>query len=852
MMTPAPHPSAAAGAFARPFNAARWLQDIAQPLLPGRLVPRLQNAPVPPPRADQGLSRELRALCDGASSQMFSWGASIGVARLLQFAERLAPGISCPLVACQAFCALSDVARGNLLRAVQAMPMTALTPALLQQRIADGMRPFLPAGFATAGHQDLVMGLACCAALYELTRNHPVQTPRSAWAATLLQTLGRLRAALNVVGGLQAICNLPAADPHALAGARTGQAACTALLPGADAGGAKAKPVVPVRRRPQFASMGRPRPRFNVRRIPARQRNLGRMRQRHGPGGQSGPPIHTTANRNKESLLWPLPNRPAVRARPSIRDHYTRLGEARSRVQQPAGADVGRPDRRPPANVELTTTEPDTMAPATTEPTLTGAADPLPSCLHFHRLHEAEVQVKKLRREPQPVRFCVHDRARPAFEWMLEWPRPGSDDPRHWMVALPVHERYDPALREAQISKYSGLGQLQTRAPRNTSALGDDELFVVLTVSVVPDHRLHHLEVPGNQILPRNSFSLIEHTELDGDTRQFLVWFIHRPAGVARGTRAGFIEIERDDGNYIIADPETGFSFFSDNLDDLLAGVEKVSGCHFRPDADDLPVLQRYRIDDVPAMPTLNRFIGEAAAHTGGAPGMGTTDFNPELRFFEPVAFGHLGGHSGRLLPSCFTLVGQDLVAVDEKGTLCTLRFLADPQQPELHILMRHEGKADAQFIREHGLVQDERYLRQEIIDIVENYGMTYLPLDETVPAEQRSRLDAFYIDASVAHPGHPGDPDSLQDAIEPLPVRLLSSFWVVDERIHYVDNDGSRGTLILAVDNQQGPRVRVAADNTPAALAFARSNDIRTDRFYAMPAILAALFRHGYVQTED
>ena len=82
--------------------------------------------------------------------------------------------------------------------------------------------------------------------------------------------------------------------------------------------------------------------------------------------------------------------------------------------------------------------------------------------------------------------------------------------------------------------------------------------------------------------------------------------------------------------------------------------------------------------------------------------------------------------------------------------------------------------------------------------------------------------------------------------------MRLLSSFRVVDERIHYVDNDGIDGTLILAVDNQQGPRVRVAAHNTPEALAFARSNDIRVDRFYAMPAILAALFRHGYVQTED
>lgn len=837
--------SAAAGSLDAPFNPGRWLQDVAGPLLPGRFAPQLQNAPVVPPRAEEGLARELRALCDGVSSQMIGWGTAIGFSRLVQLAERLAPGISCPWVAYQAFCALSDAARGNLLRAVQAMPVAALMPATAQRTLADGLRPFLPAGSSTAtGHQGVVMGLACFALLHELTRQLPVQTPRSRWVPALLQNLRRLRAALNVVGGLQGICNAQAGDRRALAATGHPPGCCPTLLPGADAARRKGKPVLPGRRRPQLSALHPARPRFNVRRVAARNRRIGRLPHSQGRGSHGMPPGNIGDSANKDSLVWTLPKKTALPATPSVRSHGTTTPAARAGTQNVGGADAARPLRPSPGTVVPATDRPASTGPG---PSPEGAAL-LPSCLHFHRMREAEVQLRKLRMDRNPVRFCVHDRARPAFEWMLESPRSSGDDPDHWMVALPVHERYPTALRHARIRKYNGLRQLQASAPRNATDVGPDELFVVLTVSVIADHRLHHLGVPGDQILPRNSFSLIEHTELDGDVRRFIVYFIHRAGGVVQGARAGFLDIERDGDTFSITDPETEFGFSSDNLDDLLAGMEKVSGCRYRPDANALPLLHRHRVDDLPPTPSLNRFVGAAAAHTLDTHGRGSVHFNAELRLIETVAFVHSGGHGGRLLRTCFTLVGQDLIAVDDRGAVRTLRFSADPHQPGLHVLSQHRG-FDAQFLREHGLMQGERYPRQEIIDILENYGMTFLPLNATVVPTPVARMDAFYIEAPALHPEPATDPGTIVEVTDAQRLDALSSFRVQDDRISYVDHDGSRGVLMLSGSVRQGQRLMVAAGNSPAAFEFARGNHLRVGRIYTLHAITAALFDNGFVQ---
>lgn len=81
-------------------------------------------------------------------------------------------------------------------------------------------------------------------------------------------------------------------------------------------------------------------------------------------------------------------------------------------------------------------------------------------------------------------------------------------------------------------------------------------------------------------------------------------------------------------------------------------------------------------------------------------------------------------------------------------------------------------------------------------------------------------------------------------------PMYALSGVRMTDDRIYYVDHDGSCGVWILAGDIRHGQRVMLAAWNAPAAFGLGRGNAIKVDQRYMLHAILAALFDNGFIQT--
>lgn len=829
-------------------DVGRTLIRLASPLLPGRVTSAVRNQALPgtPPTVVQHHDtplREARAVLDGISSQMIGWGTAVGFTRLLALAEGVAPGISVPWVAYQAFCALSDAARGDLLRCLQALPFGAILPTQLRTALSPLLQCVVPAGLPDARHHhDVIIAVGSCALLYELTRQQPVEIPRSRVGRALLQRLAQLRAVLNVVGGLHQPDN--PADVSSSVQPATRLLSSPAVgawpLPGAAARSGKGNAAAPAR--PPAPPRPNPRTRFTIKLLPRRHPGHPGKAAATGAGaaaatGESGGIAGSysvgnglgtvgsgngvgAGDANKEAMFGVLPSKKKDRTAKSA-DEYNK----------PADKTGGRPTQpRPTRRVATGPGKAVRATDSTTVPATSPSDDAvLPSCVHFHHVQEAMRQVRKARFDANPLRFCVDDRARPAFETVFDTASEPRAHRRDWMVSLPLRERYAVALRDARIKKYSGLGELHLQARRDSSTLGSDDLYTVVTISVLSGQHLHRHHVADTQVLDPGTFRLIEHAQLDGQVQRVLAYYIERESGSDPGVRAGFLRVEQDATGFVVADEDSALTFSSDSLDALLAGIERVSGWRYRS-AGTSP--------SSPAPCTLfvrQRSSTDAALH-----------FNRRLPFFDTVRI----GRNGRLLRMCFVISGGMVTVVDAQGKPRTLVFTRVDGEGDLYSLnaQRPEGR---RFIQSLELEAGCAYALQDVAGTLEQNGFIQLTTEvvaRSAPSARPAHLhvqrgDAQDWTAVVLEAGESG---------EIIAPPLFSTFHVTDERIDYVDHDGTAGVLRLRPEALTPGLLQIAASNEPHALSFAAQSGMEQGRGYTMATLAQLLHTHGFVQVSE
>ena len=852
-----------------PVDIGRALAAIGGPLLPGRLIPKVYNKAVPPGSLDPGgersadsLSREARALIDGISSQMISWGTALGFTRLLAAADQLVPGVSLPWAAYQSFCALSDAARGNLLRCVQTLPFGALLPMQLHSTLGPLLRSVLPEGIGEASlHEDIVIGVACCALLYELTRQQPVEVTRSSAGRAALHRLRQLRAASNVFTGLQQVANgrcMPGSVQDPSMPWNT-VAAAAWPLPGALARSGKGKGnASPPKTPPNTPQRGKPG--FKIKLSPRRQRTypgkgvvagVGAAGTGDGGGIGSGYSVGTGAaagssgagsgsgasEANKEVMFAVLPGKIKEQGGKMPTDSSKQADKTRG---HPAGVQRTVPVHRG----------------AGTGPTVADGAQPhagpspieaalLPACLHFHHAQEAQRQVRKARFDAHALRFCVHDRARPLFESLFDTGREPRAHGRDWLVSLPIRERYPRALRDAPIRKYSGLGQMHVQAPRDASALGDDDLYTVATLSMLPGSSLHNHSVDATRILPAGTFRLLEHTQLDGQPQRLLAYFIDRCEGSDPGFRAGFLPIAEDADGFRIEDEETGLTFSSESLQGLLAGIERVSGWRRHAVGMSIPSSGPQDHADGASPAACSLFVSQPPANGRGR-GCGSLSFNRRLPFFDALPI----GHGGRLLRSCFIISGSMIIIAVPQGMLRTLVFSPADSESGLRVLnaQRPDGRS---FLKALGLEAGCAYALEDVVGTLEHNGFIQVLADVVARPVTPQRPRMFHVRAGH-DPGSSASGRESGESGEIIVPPLLSTFHLGDERIDYVDHDGTPGTLHLARGGTSPCALRISAGNSPHALSFATLNGLHPGRCHDMATLQALLHAQGFVQLSD
>jgi len=477
--------------------------------------------------------------------------------------------------------------------------------------------------------------------------------------------------------------------------------------------------------------------------------------------------------------------------------------------------DASRPNacRPPPANPGSVTTVP------------VEAVGWVPACVRFRNADSAIVQVGKTRFISSRPRFCVPAKAQSRFETIFTAPSDASL-PSRWMTSLPVQEHLPSEMRQLQIRKYSGLGQLFRNDPKQPTPIGKDAPYSVLTVSLLDDSQLRDRGIPSAWVIPRNTFRLVEHVELGGGTRTYVAYFLNRASPGQKGMKAGFLEVTPHDGGYLVEDDQAGLAFSSDTLDDLVAGIEKISGCRFQMDDHPLPETD----DGRPAaalVRTSTLFVNELSTDEG-IPPFARQPVNDDLHFLSLVKVDIPGRDTvGTLYHNSFFILGHSLFHVDGEGMLDILHMREATHIADALVLEPRDDR-NARFINGCGLGEARPYSVVEIINALEACGMTWAPLRE--------------------------DPDARATLAWASGEQMQPLFSFDDVELRYRDEDGQEGVLWFNLAGETGRNLLVSGTNEPAAQAFALRNDIQMNVRYAADEIIGMLQGKGlaYVPPEQ
>lgn len=834
----------------------------------------IHNGALPAPPATSS-GAELGAVLDSAGAEMIRWGTAVGLSQAIAHAERLVPGISLPYVAYQAFAALSEAGRGNLMRALQTLPFTSLAPDAALQVLARLLQRILPdTTLPPCDPSRWVIGIALCAVLHALARPLPVRTPATAAGRSLvamvqwLRTLATLQAGIQTVRNLHGrpMCSTGFVPAVAVVERRNGTGAFPAWtaalndqrqlslsgvgsawpLPGASARNAKPKPN-PNPKPPRLGTQGTAgRPgggTSSAQRGHSAHVRRGSTRTAGKPIGES--PGATNTRRETSTLV----------KKQSPLSQYGQVSKESTAVGKQSSSH-GSENQHPAMGEDARKSVPAAISPHAVLPAGPPQSDcsagcnaseqagthasasaeiPLPAvirCLRFHDTGEALLQVDKMRFSATQAGFCVPPSTERHFTDLFAAAFPARGTQPHWIRTHLVHEHLPDAQRQQGARKYVGLGQIQRGELRDPTPLARDHLYSPMTLSLMSDDQLRRRHIPSSQILSRNSFRLLHHDNAAGTRRNLIAFFISPGEDVCRGVRPGFLEVTADpDGGFALKDERSGFGLHGSTLTALVAGVQKMSGC----------------THDAAVEGVRHLFVRERSSWCADAP-HAQQAINENLPFLVARTLRITGQQQDIVLyRSSFSIGSNALVFMDERGRVGALQLYASTTVDDRVLVTARQTEFATRFMQAHGLQEGDQQRLPELIDRLERRGMTWIPGGMGARCDARP---ARHDGAPVIACGLP--PTPAQTEPTDTPAARHSWFSWASGVLQYVDHNGMGGTLRFLHTGEHGRNYRMADDNPDAAVAFARRNGLLPQARYAEDEILWLLNGEGYVRVSQ
>lgn len=822
-----PFPSAACGT----PSAVNVMQGMRRGIFPALGAGALSVFNRPVADLPSAVPAEGRRIASAVAHEAIAWGTDIGFTAALRQAAQCVPGAQLSLAAFQAFSALSDLSRGEMIQALLRIPPSVwLTPSCVEALHAVLLKCLPEVVVQLEGHPLLLLSLGVCGLLYARQSDCPDGSPRSVSGKAIITLLGCLRAGVRALAVLRPLRPVHASSRPALAGSAApsfdGHPA-----PPQQAGSSTGHMIA-------FLEHSFPATRACLQQRLDAPGDLPALDAWPLPGGTALQHGAAAAGQQRSAATTGHRHRHTFSVR-RIHNH-ARAPDERGTAMAPASA------RAPATSSTLATHSVAVLlsADATTDAAASDddgadspaqtAVIPAASCLAFHTTATALHQARMLRGGNAVIRFCLHPLTAPIFVHTFAQTGPHDLTGHSWMVSFAVRERVPAELRLLDVYRYGQIAQMGSRAETYRMPLNEHEVQSVLTVSVLSQAQPLHSDVASDRIMPPNSFKIVRFQELAGTPRTFIAYHLNLSSEHGKGVKAGFLEIQSDaEGGVFVVDEDSGLTVAARRLGRLADAIERISGCAFRPDAD----LPRSHYDERGALRlthSAHLYVRQADLHAL-APPYTRQHYNASLAFIDPVEIKQGKRPTGAILfRACFTIAGSWLAYVDEQGARGKLNLT--PGNGHRGVIAKADNGHGLAFIQQHGLEGTEITMAR-LVERLESHGMTCVPWK----SGGMLSLGRHTHGVTLHRAEHEGE------IWEPY---LRSWFSVTSDAVKYVDHDGNHGQLQLSRDGDDAPAHFLLTDPpSTAAGRFADANGLSPRLVYTLDDIAAVLNANGYVR---
>jgi len=413
-----------------------------------------------------------------------------------------------------------------------------------------------------------------------------------------------------------------------------------------------------------------------------------------------------------------------------------------------------------------------------------------PACLRFLDPQRAAAELRDTRYEQGPLRYCVHAQLRAGFVGALSEAMSGPDGEGPWLTAHAITEDLPQALRQLSVHKLGALEQRATPDIQRAEQLGSDAVMSVVSIAEQGYADTDGRTAQVDQLLSANSFRLLALEDLGGSTHLLIAFFVQRGSGADTVIGAGFIDVSQDEGRYSVDDAASGSLFTADSLDDLLSGLQDLSGCRYLAPSNRRVPGGDAAITPPAPQPASRLWVDTRQLHSSTA-----------QRFMHglpmcavvPVPLpGMYGQHA--LFRSTFTTTDRRVDFVDATGNHGSL-LLVDGDQGGYHEVLYAETALDQLMAQRAGLSSGKGCALTGLIEAMEGAGMRWIVHPSEIPQDEGEGQSAVH---PAPLPAARMTPKETSDA-----TTSWFAFHFTVPELHYCDEHGRTGTLKF---NKQRP----------------------------------------------
>ncbi|NIF20813.1 hypothetical protein [Candidatus Pantoea multigeneris] len=359
------------------------------------------------------------------------------------------------------------------------------------------------------------------------------------------------------------------------------------------------------------------------------------------------------------------------------------------------------------------------------------------------------------------------------------------------MCMLPCRHNLPRDKESFEFIGYSQKENMTLATSRSRDNKKKPDIYSVVTLSLLLPDEAKNRTLPKSLILPANSFKIINFPDLSGEYHHFLAFHANQHDS-DNGFNTGIYPVSVQDGVFILKHPQSGLEFSSSSLEKLVSGLIKQTGFSYAFDSASQKSKNALSIREIVPTYAQSLFISNNETISES---ITRNKINPELSFISSYPTDENNGASA-LIKGSFTLINDTLCYVDFKGAKGEMVLnieVGDPGKIKIHITNQQE----ADLFNHLGMSLATSYRKEELIELMDAKGITYLPNDDSPYVSLPAKSDDFYIDEIYqSDSGENKHIHSVGNGASVSSPKYTNCFSIRDKSLYLYDQNGRFRTV--------------------------------------------------------